>query len=94
MGKFKGHIVEIKLPEGAFSADALDEALRVYLSQVVEDDSERADIVDAIKYSDLQILEDVGQIKKAKELYRSLMKANPKSKALQEGLERTSYLLN
>ena len=81
-------------PEGAISAGFISKISDIYLSRALED-AEAADLIPVIiPFSEGKVLEYTGQMKKARDAFKDLLKKNPRNKWVKEALQDVELNLN
>jgi hypothetical protein len=81
-------------PEGAISAATVSKISNIYLSRVLEEDG-ASDLMPVIEaFSEGKILEHVGQMKKARDTFKEILKKNPRNKWAIEALQNVEINLH
>jgi hypothetical protein len=80
-------LVNKGFPEGAISAGTINKINNIYLSRVLDDDDMNglAPVIEA--FSEGKILEFAGQMKKARQTFRDILKKDPSNKWAMEALQ-------
>lgn len=73
-------------PEGAVSANMVNKINKIHLSRMLYD-GEADDLIPVIEsFSEGKILEHIGQMKRARDTFRNILKKNPRNRWAMEAL--------
>jgi len=86
--------VNKSFPEGAISGNMINKINHIYLSRAIEDAASE-DLVNVIvPFSEGKVLEFIGQMKRAKETFKEILKKNPRNKWAAEALSEVERNLH
>lgn len=91
--KIKGK-VNLAFPEGAISGNTFNKINEIYLSRALDDDGIHDLMPVIVSFSEGKILEHVGQMKKACETFKKILKKNPHNRWAKEALRQVEKTLN
>jgi len=74
-------------PEGAISGGMVSKISNIYIERALEE-AEADDLIPVIiPFSEGKVLEHIGQMKKAQETFKEILKKNPRNKWAKEALK-------
>jgi len=95
MGKKKiKRKVNLAFPEGAISGNIFNKINEIYLSRALDDDGIHDLMPVIVPFSEGKILEHVGQMKKARETFKNILKKNPRNRWAKAALLHVEKTLN
>lgn len=81
-------------PEGAISGQTINKINEIHLLRILEEDGVHDLMHVLAPFSEGKILEQVGQMKKARETFRNILKKNPKNRWAIEALRQVEMAIN
>jgi hypothetical protein len=81
------------LPEGAVSFGTINKIGEVHLTRILDEDGASDLLPVLVPFSEGKILEQAGQMKRAREMFKSILKTNPRNRWAIEALRQVEMNL-
>ena len=94
MGKKKVRKFNKSFPEGAISGQTINKINEIHIARILEEDGHNDLLPVLTPFSEGKVLEFVGQMKKAKEMFQNILKKDPKNRLVKAALQQIEMSLH
>lgn len=94
MAKKKTPKFNKSFPEGAISGHTINKINEIHLTRIFEEDGHQELLPVLMPFSEGKVLEFIGQMKKAKETFKNILKKDPNNRLVKDALRQVEMTLN
>ncbi|PIR18028.1 MAG: hypothetical protein COV46_01575 [Deltaproteobacteria bacterium CG11_big_fil_rev_8_21_14_0_20_49_13] len=94
MAKKRSRKINKSFPEGAISGQTINKINEIYLTRILEEDGYQDLLPIIMPFSEGKALEFTGQMKKARETFKRILKKDPENSMVKDALNQVEMSLN